>query len=270
MAANQTFQLEDTIGWRMGMRNLMRKENGEYWKTRQLWVQIIIWMAIIAGSLLFIIFGFPKAAQISGETIGDIELYQIAIQVLFGISNIGITVGVIIRAQDEIIGEKTAGTAAWVLSKPASRVAFYMSKLLSNSLSILTVTIMLPFLVTLGILWFRFPGFEMSGFLLAIMVLIIHAFFYLSLSLMLGVFSERRSLVLSVTMGLLFGGQIMMNFIKELLFFTPFGLSQVMIALATEGVSALPLTLWIPIGITFLSSLIFVTQSIIKIQKLEF
>jgi ABC-2 type transport system permease protein len=270
MAANQKFQLQEATGWQMGLRNLLRKENGEYWKTRRLWVQIIIWMAIIVGSLLFITFAFPKAAQIAGETISDAELFQIALQMLFGISSIGITVGVIIGSQDEIIGEKATGTAAWVLSKPASRVAFYLSKLLSNSLSILTVTILLPFLVALGVLWTRFPQLEITGFLSAIAVLVIHTFFYLSLSLMLGVFSEKRSLVLSVTMGLLFGGQIVMNFIKELLFFTPFGLSQVMIALATEGVSTLPITLWIPVGITFLFSLIFVTLSVLKIKKLEF
>lgn len=270
MAANQAFQLEETRGWKMGLRNLMRKENGEWWKTRRWWVQLLIWMLIINVSLLFILIAFPQAAKLSGQEFAGSELFLTAMQVLFGMSSLGIGVGVIIVSQDEIIGEKTVGTAAWVLSKPTSRIAFYLSKLIANGLSIIILVIGIPFLVAFGILLAFFPGMDVISFLLAVVVLIIHTFFYLTLSLMIGVFAEKRSLVLSITLAALLGGQLLMNFVKELVFFTPFGLSQIMIALSTQGVSTLPFVMWTPVGVTLLLSLVFVVLSFWKIQKLEF
>ena len=55
MAANQAFQLEETRGWKMGLRNLMRKENGEWFKTRRWWIQLLIWLVLIDGFLLFLL-----------------------------------------------------------------------------------------------------------------------------------------------------------------------------------------------------------------------
>jgi ABC-2 type transport system permease protein len=270
MATNQMFQLEETRGWRMGLSNLMRKESGETWKTRHWWVQLLIWLVIIDGLLLFILFGVQQAAELSGETISSAEIYGTALEVLFGIGSIGIGIGIIISTQDEVIGEKMSGTAAWVLSKPASRVAFYFSKLFSNSVSALLLMIGVPFLVAFGILWGKNPEMDIVGFLTATGVLIIHTLFYLSLSLMIGVFAEKRSLVLAFCFAGLLGGQLMLNFVKELIYFTPFGLSNIMAGIANEGPLALPGMLWLPVGITLVASLIFIFLSVLKIQRLEF
>ena len=52
--------------------------------------------------------------------------------------------GVIILAQDEIIQEKQSGTAAWIISKPAARSAFILTKLLSNLIGALVFIVALP------------------------------------------------------------------------------------------------------------------------------
>jgi len=270
MAANQAFQLEETRGWKMGLRNLMRKENGEWFKTRRWWIQLLIWLVLIDGFLLFILVGVPQAAKLSGQPLTDSEVFTTAVEALFGIASLGIGLGIIIVTQDEVIGEKTSGTAAWVLSKPASRAAFYLSKLFNNGLSILLLMMVIPFLIAFSLLWSKYPGLNVPGFLTAFVILIIHNFFYLSLSLMVGVFAEKRSMVLAITLAGLLGGQLMMNIFKELLYFTPFGLSQIMAGVANEGPLSIPGILWLPVGITFLLSLVFVLLSIWKIQKLEF
>lgn len=77
-------------------------------------------------------------------------------------------------------------------------------------------------------------------------------------------------MVLAITLAGLLGGQLMMNIIKELMYFTPFGLSSIMAGVANEGLLAIPGILWLPVGMTLLFSLIFVLLSIWKIQKLEF
>ncbi len=270
MAANQVFQMEEARGWRMGLRNLMRKENGEWFKTRRWWIQLLIWLVLIDGFLLFLLVGVPQAARLAGQPLTDVEVFMTALEALFGIASMGIGLGVIIATQDELIGEKTSGTAAWVLSKPASRVAFYLSKLLNNGLSILILMMVIPFAIAFGLLWSKNPELNIPGFLTAFGILIIHTFFYLSLSLMVGVFAEKRSMVLAITLAGLLGGQLMMSFVKALLYFTPFGLSQIMTGVAIDGPLAIPGILWMPVGITLLLSLGFVMVSIRKIQKLEF
>ncbi|MBW6474984.1 MAG: ABC transporter permease [Anaerolineaceae bacterium] len=270
MAANQAFQLEETRGWRMGLRNLMRKENGEWFKTRRWWIQLLIWLVLIDGLLFFLLVGVPQAAKLAGQPITDSEAFRTAVEALFGIASMGIGLGIIIVTQDEVIGEKTSGTAAWVLSKPASRVAFYLSKLFNNGVSILILMMVIPFAIAFGLLWSKNPGMNIPGFVTAFAILVIHNFFYLSLSLMIGVFAEKRSLVLAISLAGLLGGQLMMNIVKELMYFTPFGLSSIMAGVANEGPLALPGILWLPVGITLLLSLIFVLLSIWKIQKLEF
>lgn len=166
--------------------------------------------------------------------------------------------------------QKHLQSFTWVLSKPASRVAFYLSKLLNNGFSILILMMVIPFAIAFVLLWSKNPELNIPGFLTAFGILIIHTFFYLSVSLMVGVFAEKRSMVLAITLAGLLGGQLMMNIVKELMYFTPFGLSQIMAGVANEGPLAIPGILWLPVGVTLLLSLIFVLLSIWKIQKLEF
>lgn len=270
MAANQTFQLEEARGWRMGMRNLMRKESGEWLHTRRWWIQLLLWTVLINGLLFLVTVAVPQAAKMAGQTMTEGEIFSMGSQVLFGVASLGIGLGIVILSQDEIISEKTSGTAAWVLSKPASRVAFYLSKLTINGLSSLVLMIIIPFMFAFLQLLHINPELNLIGFLAAIGVLIIHTFFYLALSLLIGVFSEKRSLVLSVTLGVLLGGQVLMNFIKELMYFTPIGLANIMIAMISEGVLSIPALLWLPIGLTMIYGLLFVILSLRKIQKLEF
>jgi hypothetical protein len=87
---------------------------------------------------------------------------------------------------------------------------------------------------------------------------------------MIGVFAEKRSMVLAITLAGLLGGQLMMNIVKELIYFTPFGLSQIMAGIVRDGPLAMPGILWLPVGITLFASLVFILLSIWKIQKLEF
>ncbi len=56
-------------------------------------------------------------------------------------------VGVVIIMQGVVVGEKKSGTAAWVLSKPVTRPAFILSKVIANSLGVLVTMVVLPGIV---------------------------------------------------------------------------------------------------------------------------
>jgi ABC-2 type transport system permease protein len=270
MAANQNFLIEQSSGFRMGLRNMLQKENGEWWRTNRWWIQAIIWISIIVGMTASTLIGLPRFSAANGEPLDMTELILNSVQLLFSIGTVASAIGIIVLTQSEIIGEKQNGTAGWILSKPASRTAFYLSKLLSNGFSILILMIVLP--LTLGYILFmtqKYP-LDLSNYLIATGVMIVHAFFYLSLSLMLGVFSEKRGVVLAGTLGLLLGGQVLSGILKFLVYILPIGLTQIMPAIVIDGPAALPSALWIPVAVSFAWSLLFTGLSIWKIQRLEF
>ena len=51
-------------------------------------------------------------------------------------------IGGVILVQGALVGEKRSGTAAWVLSKPISRPAFFLAKLIANAIgTLVTITL---------------------------------------------------------------------------------------------------------------------------------
>lgn len=270
MAVNQNFLVENSSGFRMGLRNLLKKENNEWWGTNRWWIQAIIWSTLIVGLTASTLIGLPRFAEANGEFLDVKELVLNSVQILFGLGSLASAIGIIIITQSEIIGEKQNGTAGWILSKPISRTAFYLSKLLSNGFSTLILMVGLP--LTLGYVLFltqKYP-IELSNFLIAAGLMIIHSIFYLSLSLLLGVFSEKRGVILAGTLGVLLGGQVLSGILKFLVYILPVALPQIMPAIVIDGPASIPTELWIPVAVTFIWSLFFIGLSIHKIQRLEF
>ncbi len=154
MASNSEFQLIGNQGRLQGFANLLRNENRLWWRTSRWWVQTLIWLAIANGILFMVIGIAPKmenppgqdfnaqAAQASAHPEQAQEsLAILGLTVFLKMAGIAIAIGVVVLAQDTLIGEKQSGTAAWVLSKPASRSAFILSKVISYSFGILVTMV---------------------------------------------------------------------------------------------------------------------------------
>src|SRR5512136_1152441 len=142
MASNSDFQTVGNLGWRQGFANLFRKENHLWWRTSRWLVQFLIWLAIANGILFLVIGVAPKMEKSYGQDTtaqttpqSDLDIYGLT--VFLKMAGIMISIGVVILGQGTMIDEKQAGTAAWVLSKPISRPAFILSKVISNSIGVL-------------------------------------------------------------------------------------------------------------------------------------
>lgn len=112
----------------------------------------------------------------------------------------------IIIGQEAIIGERTSGTAAWVLSKPASRPAFFLANLVAHALGLLVTTILVQgtaayLQVSLASGW----QFSLLGFVKAMGLIYLSLIFYLTLTLMLSTFMSRGA-VLGVSLAVAFAG----------------------------------------------------------------
>jgi ABC-2 type transport system permease protein len=220
MASNIEFQSVGNQGRWQGFANLFRNENHLWWRTSRWWMQTLIWL-LIANGILFLVIGVaPKMENQLGqdaqsfqvsESAGDSQqsLAEQGLSVFLKMAGIAIGIGVVVLAQDTLIGEKQSGTAAWVLSKPVSRVAYILSKVISHSFGILITMVvfqggfayLLIFLVT-G------KNLPIVPYIGALGMLFLSLLFWLTLAVMLGALSNMRGMVIGIPLFLLLGSQL--------------------------------------------------------------
>lgn len=181
-------------GWRAGLTTLMSAGFGSWWRTKEWWTQALLWTAIINGSV---------AAVVWGDAPDGLDVFT-----LYGVMTMFAAIAVAILMQEAIIGEKRSGTAAWVLSKPASREAFMLSKLVPNAVGVLATMIAIPSAVLL--LQTTLAGIEISvpRFALGASVAALNLLFYLTLTLMLGTLFDSAGPVIAIPLAFAFGQQL--------------------------------------------------------------
>jgi len=270
LAARQALQPVREGGWLGGFGNMLRKEVGEWFGTRRWIWQTIIWLAIINGFIAFVVFIVPTIdpSEAGGQN-GIPPTDVMALTLFFAFDVIFGSIGMVILAQDEIIQEKQSGTAAWILSKPVSRHAFILTKLLSNAIGGLIFIVGIPALVTAGEVYLAAGhGMPLLPYLAAIGIVLLSLYFYLCLTVMLGVLFEQRGPVLGVAFGVLFGGLIAANFFPQLAYVLPLQMDKISLALV-QG-QPLPTPAFFEIASTFVLSVLFILVALWRFEREEF
>jgi ABC-2 type transport system permease protein len=258
------FELVEEGGWQGGLRNLMRADFGKWFRTRQWLVQSLIWIAVIDGILAGVLWGSPQPQPIS-ETV-----------VLFNIFTAMFpSVAVVIILQDAIVGEREAGTAAWVLSKPVSRTAFILSKLIPNLIGCFLCMILLPGLVAYALFYMVYgASLDPLRFLAGLGVLWIYIAYYLTLTLMLGTLFDHRAPVIGIPLALIFGQQMIFGMLPFLAKVLPWTVAAPLGDQSSSIASALilgqPLPDLTPLYFTIASIIIFVAVALWRFQREEF
>lgn len=263
MAGNSAFELVSERGWRRGLNNLLENELARWWGTRMWWVQCLIWVAVVGFMLGAVIFSSPDFQFLDG-----VMLYSI-------FAGLFPAVGVVIIMQGALVGEKQDGTAAWVLSKPASRTAFILSKVVSNSLGLLTTMIVVPGLVAYLLLSYSQNGLLAPlPFLVAWIVIFINHFFFLSLTLMLGALFSGRGPVIGIGLALLFMQQYLVGMLPPLKYVLPWSLTVPLNnqndAVVPALLSGQPVYSWIPVIAVLVEGIIFVVIALYRFEREEF
>ena len=214
MSGNSAFQLVSERGWRRGLGSMLRSEFSRWWQTRMWWVQCLIWVGLIGFLLSAVLFSSPEPPP-SEE-----------IAVLFLIfAGLFPSVGVVIIMQGVVVGEKKSGTAAWVLSKPITRPAFILSKVVANGFGVLVTMVIAPSVVAyvLTVIATGSP-WNLPRFLAALSVVFLSHFFFLSLTLMLGTLFTSRGPVIGIALALLFLQQNLIGWFPVLGYVLPWKL----------------------------------------------
>jgi ABC-2 type transport system permease protein len=266
MAADTTLQPVTARGWQLGFANLLSRENHLWWGTRRWWIQAVGWMVALNGLVAFALFVLPGIMAAAGEEMVD-DPVIVGLQMFFGLGSLGLAIGAVILTHDQIVEEKNSGTAAWVLSKPASRAAFVLAKVVANAVGMFVLLILLQSAVAYVLLRLVDPTFPLGSFALGAAILALHLFFYLVLTLTVGVFASTTGTVLAISLGVLLGGALLSSFIGPVALATPWLLGDVAVAIAAGDV--IPPMLWIPVAGTALLSVLLIVGAILGFARQE-
>jgi len=201
--AEERAALEPVGGTPGGFRNLVGKENSEWTAGPSLMAHGIIWLVIVA--LISVVIAYIRGQMEPGYTPKDIN--DAGALMFFVLGAVASVIAVVARTQGAIVGEKQLGTAAWVLSKPASRRAFVLAKLAVHFRWLLVVVLLFPAVAFYGLLTavstLPLPPLLFLG---GLAILALGLLFYLALSLALGTIFESRGPLAGSVFGFMVAG----------------------------------------------------------------
>jgi ABC-2 type transport system permease protein len=262
---NSMMQLVTGSGWSRGLENALRGELRRWFSTRTWWVQILIWTASI--NVIF----FMVAISTRG-TQASVEEAMMIFNIFMGLVG---PIGVSIVMQSVVVGEKRAGTASWLLSKPVSRVSFILSKLIANTAGIAATMVLaqgiIAYLIAAVLLHIT-PG--VPGYLASLGVHMANIFFYLTMTLMLGAIFEHPGPVIGIPLAFLFSQNFLGSAIPGIIKMMPWVLAIPLNgsnepSLASALMSGVHLPPFLPLYTTLAASVVFVIVALLVFQKQE-
>jgi len=253
---------------------MFSKELGEWFRTRRWLWQLLIWSVILDGLIAFMLFALPVLNTLMPGLPTQEQLFAGlppevgTVMQFFSFLVMTGTIGTIILTQDEIIQEKQSGTAAWILSKPVARLAFIMTKLLSNITGVLVFIVLVPGVILIGQVYLATHQLlPLVPFLAGSGVILLALIFYVSLVILLGVLFESRGPVLGIAFGVLWGGMILRNFIPQILYVLPLGMEG--IAMGVVQGMPLPAMYVSELISTAVLSILFTLVALWRFQHIE-
>ncbi len=266
---------EKNLGWTAGLRNMLRKENARWWSWKSLVAQLIIWTVIINMMVALGVFVIvhipapsddPNASKVLNDSPAGI--LRMGLSMFFQIAGLAVLIGSVILAHDSILKERESGTAAWLLSKPMSRKAFVLSKLIANVVGLLVIIILVQAAVAYVQISIAYSGsVPLIPFLYGLGILSVNGLFYMVLALALGAFTLSRGVTLGlpIVMGII--GSVLLEVIKPLQYVTPWSLGSMALA-AAQGV-VLPDWAIFPIIATIVWTIVFAGAAIWRFEQIE-
>jgi ABC-2 type transport system permease protein len=192
-AVDYTLRPAKERGWRNGLANLLHNEIHAWWGTRTWLIQSLIWLVVVNGSMAMVLWTGPQPVA-----------HAVAQSVFSIFTGILGALGVIVSTQGAVVAERQQGTAAWVLSKPVSRVAFLAAKWMAHALALFVTIILLQ--GSLAYAQFAAAGATPAvlPFLAGMGLLTLHLLSYLTLTLLLGTLFRSQIPVVAIAILILF------------------------------------------------------------------
>jgi ABC-2 type transport system permease protein len=284
----------EDFGPTAGFRSMMRKENARWWSPRSLVFQLVIWLVILNALVAIILFIVPaidhnpdqQAANASNlsvqappAAVGADPRMSVAnsgMSIFFQLAGFAVFIGAVIFGHDALLKERESGTAAWLLSKPLSRKAFVLSKVLAIVIGVLVIILLAQGLITYALCSLELGSpMPVLPFVAGMGVLGLGILFYLALAIALGAFTLSRGitlglpLIIGITGGFFLSIFQALGTFKELGYLVPWNLTSYASSLAT-GASLASDQYWPwPVIATALWIVLFIAATMVKFEQIE-
>ncbi|UCG86838.1 MAG: ABC transporter permease subunit [Gemmatimonadota bacterium] len=218
MATSAQLQLHAGSGGLVGLGNMVSKEWNSWWRTRRGLTHLILWLIVING-LMFLVGVDERQGSPPQEVLDEL------IEVFIRAGGLFATIGIVLATQSAVVSERQLGTAEWVLSKPVSRHAFLLSKLLVNGTSFVFLAVVVPTVVFyLQVIHHALMQPTVVPFLMGLLLHVEHLVFYLTLTVLLGTYFRSRGAVSGVAIGFLIAGSILPGVVPSVTALLPWAL----------------------------------------------
>ena len=215
----------NTKPWYAGMKNLLKREI-YHERSRMYWIQqLFVWTLFTNGMVALILALPPDIIEGMGS------MYVLSLATSYGILTLLIAIFIPILLQGTIIDDKVSGTTAWILSKPVSKKAYLLSKLMASVLSIVVVSVVINDAMTYGVFSAFGYTLNISGYVMNLGLTSVVVVYFASLTIMLGTLTTSRGKVLAVAVVIGLGAQLIARYIPLILFIIPYSLPVIGIGL---------------------------------------
>jgi ABC-2 type transport system permease protein len=144
-----------------------------------------------------------------------------SVRTFFLVGATAVAIGIVLTLQGSIVGERELGTAAWVMSKPASRTSFVVSKLIAHFVGFVVTSIVIPSAVFLVVAAILLPEpVPYGAFAIATAVMGLNVLFYVTLTVALGCMMKGRGSIAGIGIGLILMGQFFKGMLPEAIVLT--------------------------------------------------
>lgn len=289
MAINSEIQRVSSSGWLQGFSNLWKKEHQRWWRTNRWWSNIVVWLLIVNGLLAIMLWVVPNEvdpedinaaaaeAQVTApaQPKTNKEISELGLVTFFAILGMAPAVGAVILGQETILTEKHTGTAAWVLSKPASRTAFVFAKFAANAVCVLITVTIIQGAIGYGQLWLLLGNpLPLLPYLTALGITFLALIFYLAFAMMLGTLFSGRGPVLGISLVILLGYSVFVQLLPFLGRIMPWNLTAALgptqPPLALFAMMGQPIPDILPLISTAALTFVFLAVALWKFYKEEF
>jgi ABC-2 type transport system permease protein len=252
-------------GWWRGLGNLLRKELGEWFGTRKWLMQTLIWVLIINGITTIIM-----VTESAEGAMTNVELANEVLSTFLQMLVMVVGIGLVVTVQGAIVGEKQLGTAAWVMSKPVSRPAFIVAKVIANIIGFGVTAVLIPTIIFLLETRLVVPlPIDIVPFLAGLAVVALSLLFYLMLALMLGTIYDSRGAITGIGIGLLLAGLLISGMVPQVIqLATPWLLPDIAVGLALQ--QPLPDIWFVPLIANGLWIVVFTAVALWRFSREEF
>lgn len=195
--------------WLAGLGNQTRREAAMWWSTGRWRRQGIVWTLVLGGLLAAMLWVLPAVfAGIEGAEAMSDDVVQVAAQ-FAELAAFVSAVGVVILAQGLLLDDQRSGLTEWLLSKPLSRPALVVAKLVGHGSGLLVSVVLLPWVAVYALLSLAAgEPWPIGRFVATVGLVGVFVVFHVALVVALSALTGSRGAVLAVPLALLVGADL--------------------------------------------------------------